>query len=149
SRRSRGDAVLAALALAHGAVLAMAPPAPVVALGLWWSSNTISHHAVHRPFFRRRFADRLLRLYLTAVLGIPQSLWRSRPLAHHAGAPWRLRWTRALAVESALVLAVWTLLAAAAPAWFLAAYLPGWLLGLGLCALHGHHEHARGTTSHY
>ena len=28
-------------------------------------------------------------------------------------------------------------------------YLPGWSLGLGLCFLQGHFEHARGTTSHY
>jgi hypothetical protein len=28
-------------------------------------------------------------------------------------------------------------------------YLPGWILGLGLCQLQGHFEHARGTTSHY
>jgi hypothetical protein len=36
-----------------------------------------------------------------------------------------------------------------APSWFLWAYLPGWALGLGLCYLQGHYEHARGTTSHY
>ena len=27
--------------------------------------------------------------------------------------------------------------------------LPGWILGLALCQLHGHFEHAGGTTSHY
>jgi len=28
-------------------------------------------------------------------------------------------------------------------------YLPGFLIGLGLCYLQGHYEHARGTVSHY
>ena len=28
-------------------------------------------------------------------------------------------------------------------------YLPGYALGLALCFLQGHFEHARGTTSHY
>jgi hypothetical protein len=31
----------------------------------------------------------------------------------------------------------------------LSAYVPGYLAGLLLCALHGHYEHAGGTTSHY
>ena len=32
---------------------------------------------------------------------------------------------------------------------FLTTYLPGYAGGLALCALHGHYEHAGGTTSHY
>src|SRR5205823_4637177 len=32
---------------------------------------------------------------------------------------------------------------------FLTAYLPGFVIGLGLCWLHGHYEHVRGTTSHH
>ena len=48
-----------------------------------------------------------------------------------------------------LVLAVWTAAASLAPGIFLTVYLPGWALGLGLCFLQGHYEHAGGTTSHY
>src|SRR5262249_4824618 len=32
---------------------------------------------------------------------------------------------------------------------FLTGYLPGYLLGLGLCWLQGHYEHHRGTISHH
>jgi hypothetical protein len=40
-------------------------------------------------------------------------------------------------------------MATRSPRFFLATYLPGYLGGLALCALHGYYEHARGTTSHY
>jgi hypothetical protein len=40
-------------------------------------------------------------------------------------------------------------MAAFAPRFLLLVYLPGWLIGLGLCQLHGRLEHARGTVSHY
>jgi hypothetical protein len=40
-------------------------------------------------------------------------------------------------------------LLAFAPAFCLTVYVPGWLLGLGLCQLQGFFEHERGTTSHY
>jgi hypothetical protein len=52
-------------------------------------------------------------------------------------------------VEAALVLLLWTAVAAVAPRFFVRTYLPGWLIGLALCHLQGHFEHARGTTSHY
>jgi hypothetical protein len=35
------------------------------------------------------------------------------------------------------------------PSSFLFVYMPGWLCGLGLCALQGRYEHAGGATSHY
>ena len=62
-RRSRGDALLVGLAAAHGLVLLLAPAAPVVALGLWWNSNTVAHCFIHRPFFRARALNRLFGLY--------------------------------------------------------------------------------------
>jgi hypothetical protein len=43
----------------------------------------------------------------------------------------------------------WATAAVADPAFFLGVYVPGYLVGLGLCSLQGHFEHARGTTSHY
>jgi hypothetical protein len=52
-------------------------------------------------------------------------------------------------IEPALVMGLWASLAAVAPRFFLLVYLPGWALGLVLCQLQGHFEHARGTTSHY
>ena len=70
-RHSPWDALPVALAAGHGALLLLAPAAPVVAVGLWWSSNTVSHLFLHRPFFRSPAANRLFALYLTLVLGIP------------------------------------------------------------------------------
>jgi hypothetical protein len=165
-RHSPWDALLVALAAAHGAVLlaawggmpilpsgwaglASCPTAAVVAVGLWWNSNTVAHNFIHRPFFRGRALNALFALYLSALLGVPQSLWRDRHLAHHAGVAWRLRPSRQLAAEVLLVLAVWAALATFSWTLFLTAYLPGYALGLGLCWLHGYYEHSRGTISHY
>jgi hypothetical protein len=57
--------------------------------------------------------------------------------------------SRRLGAELALVSVVWTTLAAARPDFFLGVYVPGYVAGLGLCALQGHYEHARGATSYY
>jgi hypothetical protein len=165
------DAVFVGLSFAHGAVLAAMPAAPVVAVLLWWNANTISHNFIHRPFFGTRTANRLYSAYLTLVLGFPQTLWRQRHLKHHAESgpsklegpyvrteehdarprkavgPFGLR--RAIVIELLLLAAFWTLLAMQLTPWFLTAYLPGWAIGLGLCQLQGHYEHARGTRSHY
>ncbi len=94
--------------------------------------------------------NRLFSAALSVLLGIPQTLWRDRHLAHHAGVAWRLRVSRRLAIETALVFCLWSALAARYPRFFLLAYLPGYLVGLGLCAMQGHWEHAAGRpTSHY
>ncbi len=148
--RRSGDGLLVALAFLHAAALFCLPALPVVALGLWWNSNTIAHNFIHRPFFRSPLLNRLFALFQTALLGIPQTLWRDRHLAHHAGRAWRPRLSRPLIVEAALVLGVWLLLLFLAPRFFLLAYAPGYAAGLALCALHGRYEHARGATiSHY
>ena len=148
-RHTPWDALPVALAAGHGALLLLAPAAPLVAVGLWWNSNTVSHLFIHRPFFRSRAANRLFALYLTLVLGIPQTVWRERHLAHHAGVPWKPRLSRPIVVEVVLVLALWAFLLAAVPGWFLTAYLVGYIGGLALCWLHGYYEHARGTVSHH
>ncbi len=148
-RHSPWDALLLALAAAHGALLLAVPAAPVVALGLWWNSNTVAHYFVHKPFFRPRPLNVLFSLYLSALLGVPQTLWRDRHLAHHAGVAWRLRPSPLLLGETLLVLGLWSFLLVKAPWFFLTAYLPGYAVGLCLCYLHGYYEHARGTTSHY
>jgi hypothetical protein len=148
-RHSPWDALLVVLAAAHGAVLLAAPCLAVVAVGVWWGSNTIAHNFIHRPFFRSRVLDALFALYLSVLLGIPQSIWRDRHLAHHAGVSWRLKPTRQMAAEVLLVLGLWAALATFQGTFFLTGYLPGYALGLGLCWLQGYYEHARGTTSHY
>ncbi len=152
------DALFVALSILHGGVLLLLPIAPVIAIGQWWNANTISHNFIHRPFFRRPAANRAYAAYLTLVLGFPQTLWRLRHLRHHGeigrAAPARgsgraVADARYIAAEVALLVALWTGLAFLATSWLLTAYLPGWAIGLGLCHLQGHYEHARGTTSHY
>jgi hypothetical protein len=141
--------VLVGLSVVHAAVLLGVPSIPVVAIGLWWNSNTIAHNFIHGPFFRSRDLNRAYSIYLSALLGIPQRVWRDRHLQHHRGHALSVRWTGALAVETGVVLALWASLAVIVPWFFLTVYLPGYLAGLGLCFLQGHFEHARGTTSHY
>lgn len=148
-RHSPWDVLPVALAAGHGALLLLAPAAPVVAVGLWWNSNTVSHLFIHRPYFRSPAANRLFALYLTLVLGIPQTIWRDMHLAHHAGVQWKPRLTAHVLTEIVLVLGVWAVLAAVAPWWFLTGYLVGYVGGLALCWLHGFYEHARGTISHH
>src|ERR1051325_2381337 len=133
-RHSPWDALLVGLALLHGALLVLAPSLPLIALGLWWNANTISHNFVHLPFFRSRAVNALFAGYLSLLLGFPQSLWAARHLAHHRGEPCRATPVRrAWLAQGALVFALWAALLALAPTFFLAVYLPGWLLGLGLC----------------
>jgi hypothetical protein len=148
-RHSRWDALLVALALAQGVLVVCAPSVPLLALGLWWNSNTIAHNFIHKPFFRARPLNTLFALYQSVLLGVPQSVWRGRHLAHHAGVRWRLRFDAEAAMEVALVLGLWGTLLALRQGFFLTVYAPAWAAGLCLCALHGHYEHARGTVSHY
>lgn len=148
-RNQSSDAPLVALAALHAAVLWFYPTMATVALGLWWNSNTVSHNFIHRPFFCRRGGNTLFSGFLTLILGFPQELWRQRHLAHHREQRPRLLFNRQLVVELALVAALWGALAASAPGFLVMVYLPGFLLGQALCALHGYYEHAAETTSHY
>jgi hypothetical protein len=162
-RFSPRDAVLVALAASHAVVLAAWPAMPLIAIGLWWNSNTISHNFIHRPFFRSAAVNRLFSAALSVLLGIPQTFWRDRHLAHHAGVAWRLRlsprlfgvaWRLRLSprlfTETMLVVCSWALLASLKPRFFLLVYLPGYLAGLVLCGIQGHWEHATGeSVSHY
>jgi hypothetical protein len=148
-RHSNRDALLIGVALLHGALLLTVPSAPLIAIGLWWNSNTVAHNFIHLPFFRSRAANSVFSAYLSLLLGLPQTLWRDRHLAHHADRPWRFRWSRRLAVECILVLALWAVIALLNTPFFLTTWLPGWAGGLVLCLLQGHYEHVRGTVSHY
>jgi Fatty acid desaturase len=148
-RFSRWDGVLVGLSLAHGAALLVAPSIPLVALGLWWNANTVAHNFIHTPFFRSRRLNTAYSIYSSALLGIPQTFWRDRHLAHHAGRSRAPLSSPLLLAETSVILALWMVLAALAPGIFLGVYLPGYAAGLALCFLQGHYEHARGTTSHY
>lgn len=127
----------------------VSPGALVIAIGIWWTANTVAHIAIHQPFFSGRAANAWMAAGLTAVLGFPQSLWRDRHLAHHAGRPPRVRLSRELVLQGAIVGALWTVLGTQTPMFFATVYMPGYVGGLLLCAVHGHYEHAGGTTSHY
>jgi hypothetical protein len=148
-RYSRWDALLIILALGQGALILALPAAPVIALGLWWNSNTIAHYFIHKPFFQAWFLNILFSIYLSLLLGIPQELWRDRHLTHHFGGNRPGRDNRLLLFEVAAVGALWGLLITLVPWFFLTVYLPGYLAGLTLCWLHGHYEHSRGTVSHH
>jgi hypothetical protein len=145
----REDLLLVALAALHGAAILAAPSLPLIAIGVWWNSNTIAHNFIHRPFFRSRSLNVLFGAGQSVIMGIPQTLWRDRHLSHHGDVAWRLRWSPRLAAEIALVAGLWGFLSAVHGEFFVTTYLPGYLAGLVLCALQGHYEHAGATTSHY
>lgn len=148
-RHSSWDGLLVLMALGHGTALVLLPSALVVGLGMWWCANTVSHNFIHLPFFQSRAANGLFSIYLTLLLGVPQTLWRHRHLAHHAERKSDFRATPQLVIEATVILLLWCALAVAAPGFLAFTYAPGLLLGLVLCHLQGHYEHARGTTSHY
>lgn len=142
--------MLVTLAALHGLLLVLWPSTTLIAIGLWWNANTIAHNFIHRPFFRELWMNRAFSAAQSIVLGIPQTLWRDRHLAHHAGVRWRLRISWQLVFETSLVLGLWTVFAMLRPQVFLLAYVPGYLAGLALCAAQGHWEHAPGRpVSHY
>ena len=150
-RFSRRDSILVALAALHAVALAVWPLAPVIAVGMWWNSNTIGHNFIHRPFFRSRWMNRAFSAALSLLTGIPQEIWRARHLAHHAGVEqrWRSAGREARATLT-LVGGLWAAMAWMEPQFFLWVYVPGYLSGLALCAAQGHWEHAVGRpTSHY
>ena len=148
-RHSRRDAMLVALAVLYGALLLVAPSPLLVALGIWWTANTVAHNFIHLPFFRASWANRAFSAYLSLLLGVPQTLWRDRHLAHHADKPWRLRWSRQLTAETVLVATLWIIIAGQGTQLFFGVWLAGWLGGMTLCWLQGYYEHVRGTVSHY
>jgi hypothetical protein len=146
---SRWDALLIGLSIALGAALLRYPSAPVIAVAVWWNANTIAHNFIHWPFFRGGHWNAAYSIYLSVLLGFPQSWWRDRHLAHHAGRPVRIHINGQLVTETILVLGLWGALIARADGFFQTTYLPGLIAGLGLCWLHGYFEHAGGTVSHY
>ena len=131
--RSAWDLPLIALGFLQGAILLLYPSPFLIALGMWWAANTIAHNFIHRPFFSSRPLNRLFSLYLTLIIGLPQSLWRQRHLAHHADRNWQLKITPQLTIEFLALLTLWLLLAKSFPKFFLSTYTPAYLAGLCLC----------------
>jgi fatty acid desaturase len=148
-RYSAWDAIFVAISILPPLAGWFMPSIPVVALGIWWSSNTFSHNFIHLPFFRLPLLNRAYSLYLSLILGFPQTLWRDRHLAHHRSQTLIFRWSGQLIAEFMLVFALWGALLRFAPRFFFLIYIPGYCVGLGLCYIHGYFEHSRGTTSHY
>jgi hypothetical protein len=147
ARWTKWNALFVSLALIQGGLLIYFPSILFVGIGLWWNANTISHNFIHHPFFRSRAMNRLFSCYLSLLLGFPQSLWRRKHLVHH-GVPDAQR-LKLAPLDLAGVAALWLTLIAFAPTFTFTVYLPGYLLGMVLCALQGHYEHAQGTASHY
>ena len=106
------EGVLPVLAIVHGATLLVMPNALLIALALWWNANTVSHYFIHRPFFQHRSTNAIFAVYLSILLGFPHALWRARHLAHHAGIRPRVRPSRELAAQSALIVMLWAWMAA-------------------------------------
>ena len=150
--RDRDAILLPGLAIVHGLVLLAWPSMIVIALGLWWNSNTVSHNFIHRSFFRGRYARAIFSLYLTALLGYPQSIWAARHLAHHGGKGNRVKTFRLdalTAIEVLVTVALWGALSIYAPEFLLSAYLPGFVTGMLICQIHGHYEHEGGQAVSY
>jgi hypothetical protein len=140
-----GHGVLAFAALAFavttgGAAAALAA-AVLLAVGICWGSNTVSHIHLHGPLFRPTGANAAFSLYLSALLGVPQRWWTIRHLRHHGLAAPALN--RVGLLEIVAVLAAPLVLVAVAGVAALAIWLGGLLFGFALCALQGHQEHAR------
>jgi hypothetical protein len=148
-RHSGRDAVLIVLSMVYAGLLLTVPSILLIAFGLWWIANTVAHNFIHTPFFASRPLNRAFSMYLSALMGFPQELWRERHLRHHRGDGRPVRMTPELLVDSVVVLAAWVGIAAASPRSFALVYMPGYCAGLGLCLIQGHFEHTGGTTSHY
>lgn len=146
---SRRDAMLVLFSVLQGIALLTAPSILLVSLALWWCANTVAHNFIHVPFFRSGTANRAYSIYLSVLLGFPQSLWHAGHLAHHSGRPARFEWRSNTATEMTAIAILWTVLLVVAPTLFLTIYLPGYLLGLSLCLVQGHFEHAPSTASYY
>src|SRR3954463_9488140 len=98
-RHSPWDGLLVALALVQAAALVTIPSVPIIAIGLWWNSNTVSHNFIHLPFFRSSRWNSAYSIFLSLVLGFPQTVWRDRHLAHHSGHKSGLRFSTTIALE--------------------------------------------------
>ena len=84
-RNSIRDAWFFVALAGHAALVIGWPSVFTVALTLWWTANSTAHHFIHRPFFTSRSVNHAFSVVLSVFLGVPQSVWRERHCAHHAG----------------------------------------------------------------
>jgi hypothetical protein len=160
-RASSRDGFVLGAAIAHAALLVGAlafattgAPSPLaraalalgLALAMNWSSNTTSHIHLHGPLFRSGAANAGFSVFLSVLLGVPQSWWKLFHLEHHGLLPSRdSAQARALrtrgALELAALLAFVVPFAVAAPLSFVTVYAPAMALGFALCANQGRQEH--------
>jgi hypothetical protein len=160
-RASRLDALVFGASIVHAGLLvgalafaANGAPSPLVrvalvlalALAMNWSSNTTSHIHLHGPLFRGDAANAGFSVFLSVMLGVPQSWWKLFHLEHHgllasrASAPGRALRTQG-ALELLALLAFVVPFAVAAPLAFATVYAPAMALGFALCANQGRQEH--------
>ena len=119
---ARWDLLLVGLAAAHAAAVLVAPSAALIALGVWWNSNTIAHNFIHRPFFRSRALNVIFSTAQSVLMGVPQTLWRERHLAHHAGVHWRFNALAAVSARGRTRSALWIALATSNVEFFATVY---------------------------
>lgn len=143
---AQAGVMLLAFTLASRSVAGSVVAAAAFSVGICWCSNAVSHNHLHNALFRSKTLNRAFDLWLTLLVGIPQSLWKARHLWHHAGEPAGARFS-AQRHEILAVGALWAALVLAVPEVFLFAYAPGYLLGLALCRLQGAMEHARAESA--
>src|SRR5690349_3025021 len=132
-RTSFADAMLVSSPLVAGALVVMHPSALLIAFATWWVANTSAHNFIHRPFFAHAAANRAYSLVLTLVIGMPQTIWRDRHLAHHAKRRWTLNVTTQLVVETFALGCGWVILFATAREFLVTVYAVGLGMGLVLC----------------
>ena len=128
---SFADAMLVSSPLLVGGLVVTRPSLLLVAFATWWVANTSAHNFIHRPFFTHLAANGAYSLMLTLVIGVPQTIWRDRHLAHHAQRRWTVRVTTQLILEALALCCVWMTLAATTPGLLVSVYAPGLALGLG------------------
>lgn len=156
STKDAAVAVAGTVAVAAPLVAAALVPAPswgasiplaaVLALVFVWASNTVAHIHLHTPLFTSPAASRAFSFLLTVGLLVPQSVWRSRHLAHHAGAraaPKSLASPRVLA-ECLAVLAAGACWALLASDFALRVLAPAWAGAMALSWVSGTYEHRSG-----
>ena len=121
--------------------------APIAGAILCHVLNTTAHVHLHRPLFVPPLANRAFSIALSLCTAVPQSVWRARHLAHHAGRPVRgLAGLRQRPAETVAAAASFAIAALAGPQ-----AAAGWVLalawGLGLAQLQGRMEHVGGQSA--
>jgi hypothetical protein len=76
-RHSNWDALLIVLSVLPPVALWLIPSIPLIAIGVWWNSNTVSHNFIHTPFFRTTALNRGYSLYLSDKQNKSEARWHT------------------------------------------------------------------------